>query len=71
VRVDDVANNIWQAPPSSLYASTSSLCVRPGAHRSPRHRMPFYSRSKGSKRVSMTWRALGLADIARYVIEGH
>jgi len=32
------------------------------------HRMPLNSGSEDSKYVSMTWRATGLADIARHVI---
>jgi len=44
--------------------------LRPGPARycSPRHRKPFESRNEGSQCVSMTWRAIGLADIARHVI---
>jgi len=34
----------------------------------PRHRMPVNSRNEGSKCVSITWRAMGRADIARHAI---
>ena len=43
----------------------------PDGYRSPRHRMPFESSKEGSKSVSMTWRAKGLADIASHVIGCH
>ena len=40
--------------------------VGPARYRSPRHRMPFDSRNEDSERVWMTWRAMGLAYIARH-----
>ena len=42
---------------SRLFAAcTDPAEARPARCRSPRHRMPFNSRNKGSKCVSMTWR---------------
>jgi len=37
--------------------------------RLPRHRMPLNSRKEGPESVLMTWRAMGLAGIARLVME--
>ena len=40
----------------------------PDRYSSPRDRVPFNSRNEGAMCVSMTRRAMGLADIARHVI---
>jgi len=45
--------------------------VGPARCCSPRHKMLFYSRNEGSQCVSMTRRAMGLADVARDVIACH
>jgi len=37
----------------------ASMEVGPGKYCSPLHRMPYNATNEGSKRVSMTWRALG------------
>ena len=49
----------------------ASLSFGPGRYCSPRQRMPSNLRNQGSKWVSVTWRAMYLADIARQVIGCH
>jgi hypothetical protein len=46
----------------------SSDGVWPGSYCSQRHRMPCVLRNEGSNCASMTWRAMGLADISRQFI---
>jgi hypothetical protein len=53
-------------------ASVNAMATKAGPDRYclPRHRMLSYSRNEDPS-VSMTWRAMGLADIARHVIGCH
>jgi len=58
---------------SHLNIPAHTLKAGPARQRSPRHMMPFNSSNEGSnrKRVSVTWRAVGPAAIARHVIGCH
>jgi len=66
---DAAMMHLDQAGPEALNPKPYTLNPGPDTCCSPRDRMPFHSTNVGSKRVSMTWQAKGVADISRHVTE--